>query len=167
MFEPVFRSEIVFVLNTIVSNSDYLDFVLKLDLCLPLPPKILQILLNRFVLKPIENCVYCRRADHEKLNETSYDVDYNPRGSTVACLRRGLLIFPVETNDDDEEIIGTVQNDDRCNQLENDYRSFLTFLPQFEWIRLWRVESGQWERLHEHSWHRWKRIFLVSDCNLR
>lgn len=109
---------------------------MQLDFCLLLSPNVVNALLDGFVLEAVEDCIYCWRAEHEKLNEINDDVQDSLSRFNVVCLRSELLAFSVETEDDDEEIIGAIEDDDGCNQLKNDNRSFLTFLPQLKWIRL-------------------------------
>lgn len=88
---------------------------MKFNLGLLLAPEIVNVLLNGLVFEAIENCVDGGRAEQKELNEINDDVDDGLMGFVVFCLQRELLTLPMETEDDDEKIIGTIEDDNRCN----------------------------------------------------
>lgn len=141
---------------------------MQLDLGLLLAPEIVDVLLDRFVLEAVENGVDGGRTEEQKLNEINDDVQDELFRVVVVvlCKRSELLTLPMKAEDDDEEIIRTIENDNRCNQLEHHQCRLLTLLAQLERIRLRRIKCSERKRRREQIRHRRKWILLMSDGNL-
>lgn len=90
-----------------------LDLVVQLYLGLLLSPDVVNVLLDCLVLKSVQDCVDGGRAEHEKLDEEDDNVEDSRRCVTRSLIRRReRLSLSVEAEDDDEQIVRTIQDDD-------------------------------------------------------